>query len=257
MKLNGLVLAGGRSSRLGTDKATLKWHGIPQWQYLADLISNPCETVCISWRTDSGNYEHISDSIENIGPIGGIHSAFLKTPDRPWLVLACDMPFIDLETIQKLVSGIDSSYSVIYGYNKEKDQKEPAIAVWMPDSAQQIELNIAQGNYQLQNMLKDGKPILLSEEKLFNVNTLEDYFLAKKKLPYLPIDCNYYDHVEAAALHPQATITYFDLVEFKTVNAHIKTTEIKNHEEYLLLQSGEKIRMDMIESINSVPNPKQ
>jgi molybdenum cofactor guanylyltransferase len=113
-KISGFVLAGGRSSRLGRDKALLPWppnpseegnsqtllqHSISRLQYVCDTIS-----VCAN-RDDfpfAGNI--IADALPASGPLGGIVAA-LEHSTTDWnLMLAVDLPFLPVEALQALVA---------------------------------------------------------------------------------------------------------------------------------------------------------
>src|ERR1700729_4125113 len=95
IKINGLVLAGGRSSRMGRDKTSIPWHGKEQQYYMADMLKPLCCEVFISHRKEQGfetdeNYKILVDAYTGIGPYGAILSAFEFQPDAAWLVVACD-----------------------------------------------------------------------------------------------------------------------------------------------------------------------
>ena len=102
--LNGLVLAGGKSVRMGYDKGIISWHGKEQQYYLADLLQSLCNDVYISCRLDQqkeidNKYQTLPDTFTNLGPFGAILSAFREKPDTAWLVVACDLPLLDIRDI--------------------------------------------------------------------------------------------------------------------------------------------------------------
>lgn len=101
--LKGLVLAGGRSTRMGSDKGLLNWHGKPQREYLVELLQSVGLEAYISCRSDQvaalAGFNIVVDQEEAQGPLGAIYSAFLKEPNTAWLVVACDMPFLDAATL--------------------------------------------------------------------------------------------------------------------------------------------------------------
>ena len=114
--LHGLVLAGGRSSRMGTDKAALLHpDGRPLARRTCDLLAEAgCETVLLSLRHDQelppgfedlGNVRVIRDPEgRSEGPLAGMLAAMRSEPDADWLVLACDLPRLDVKTLSHLVS---------------------------------------------------------------------------------------------------------------------------------------------------------
>ena len=110
-ELYGLVLTGGASTRMRKDKASLKFHGKAQAAYCYELLGKFCSKVFISNRKEQKNspgqkrFPQIHDQAPylNIGPLGGILSAMTKFPNVDWLVLACDLPFVNEETIHYLI----------------------------------------------------------------------------------------------------------------------------------------------------------
>lgn len=75
-KLNGLVLAGGKSQRMGNPKDKINWHGKEQRYFAADLLAPFCNEVFISCRKDQlenfdPNYNALTDTFLNMGPSGG------------------------------------------------------------------------------------------------------------------------------------------------------------------------------------------
>jgi len=129
--LYGLVLAGGRSTRMGTDKAALVHpDGRPLARRTLDLLSMECSKVVISLRHDQdippmiGESEHVSIVRDpeggSEGPLAGILSAMRSAPEADWLVLACDLPRLDAETLSHLVSSRNPD-EVFLSYRSEFD----------------------------------------------------------------------------------------------------------------------------------------
>ncbi len=105
-KTFGLVLCGGKSTRMGMDKALLEYHGIPQYQWATNLLAGFCDTVYCSVSkalADQIEGPIIIDNELDQGPLGGIHSAFEFNPEVNWLVMPCDMPELQSSEIELLV----------------------------------------------------------------------------------------------------------------------------------------------------------
>lgn len=134
----GLILAGGFSRRMGQDKAALEFHGKPQVMHGYELLSHFCEKVFVSLRPDQQYYNLpiIVDlnKFENIGPIGGILSAMERFPKVAWIVLACDLPYVNQQTLQYLISRRDASKMATAFKSSLNNLPEPLCAIWEPSA---------------------------------------------------------------------------------------------------------------------------
>lgn len=182
--LYGLVLAGGRSVRMGRDKGAMQWHGKEHRYLLADMLTTVCSDVFISCRSEQQsdidtNYRTLTDSVEGAGPLIAILSAFSKYPDVAWLVVACDLPLLDKATISYLVANRKPE-SIATTFLSPHDQlPEPLITVWEPASYPLLLAHIADGykcprkalirNENLVNVLVPPNPFAL-----INANTQDD-----------------------------------------------------------------------------------
>lgn len=134
-KLNGLVLNGGKSQRMGAAKGDIRYQNKTQKEVEADLLSRFCNQTYYSLSTKSkedSDYETILDSFSGLGPYGGILSAFRQNPNCAWLTVACDLPYMDEGTIAQLVQARNPSKLATCFYNPETDFPEPLITIWEP-----------------------------------------------------------------------------------------------------------------------------
>ena len=132
--LYGLVLAGGRSRRMATDKSQLVYQGQPQAEHLVSLVQQICgPKTFISCRQDQRfACERIEDSFLNMGPMGGLLSAMSLHPEAAWLVVAVDMPFLQVENLRHL-AGARQVLKVATAYlNPENNLPEPLLAIYEP-----------------------------------------------------------------------------------------------------------------------------
>lgn len=111
--VNGLLLAGGKSRRMGFDKAGLKVH---RNESLRDrglrLLSEVCTSSFLSIAADDErpySIPTLRDATPGLGPLGGILTALELSPHQAWLVLACDLPQLDADTLAQLVTSRDPS----------------------------------------------------------------------------------------------------------------------------------------------------
>ncbi|WP_211483209.1 NTP transferase domain-containing protein [Fodinibius roseus] len=139
--LKGLVLAGGKSTRMHTDKTRLDYHGKQQRLYLYELMEDYCNEVFLSCRKDQkkgipGNYNIITDSFLEMGPLGGLLSAFRAYPNSAFLAVACDLPLLSPQTLQALVENRNPSKIATAFQKNESRFPEPLITIWEPKSYQ-------------------------------------------------------------------------------------------------------------------------
>lgn len=187
--LNGLVLAGGKSVRMGFDKTVIEWHGKEQRDYVADLLKEICVDVFISCREDQAsaitNYKTITDTFTGLGPYGAILSAFRENPDAAWFVVASDLPLMDKETLQFLVDRRNIAAVATTFESPHDGLPEPLITIWEP-KAYPILLNfLSQGYSCPRKALRNNNVHIIKAaypEKLMNVNTEEELIAAKKLL---------------------------------------------------------------------------
>ncbi|MDB5010037.1 MAG: mobA [Mucilaginibacter sp.] len=188
--LNGLVLAGGKSVRMGHDKGLVNWHGKEQRYYVADLLKPYCNEVFISCRAEQQHevdsaYKTIEDTFTGLGPFGAILSAFRENPDQALLVVACDLPLLDAATLQYLVTNRNVS-SIATAYKAEFDGfPEPLITIWEPKSYPVLLAFLAQGYSCPRKVLINSEITLLKSpdsNALTNVNTPEELETIKRVL---------------------------------------------------------------------------
>ena len=185
--LNGLVLAGGKSVRMGHDKGLIDWHGKEQRYYIADLLADVCNDVFISCRDDQQqeietSYKVLPDTFIGLGPYGAILSAFREQPNAAWLVLASDLPLIDKATINYLVEHRDTS-SIATTFESSFDGlPEPLISIWEPKSYPVLLSFLTQGYSCPRKALINSNSTVLKApdaDVLMNVNTPEELARAK------------------------------------------------------------------------------
>lgn len=181
--LKAIVLAGGKSSRMGTDKAMLLNSNLYFWEYLADMCAAIGLETHISCRKDQifhekSNYPIIFDSYDQIGPMGGILSAFQDCRETAWLVLACDMQGISTKNIEYLISKRDARKDASIIFN-QADKAEPLFGIWESSSKQKLLDLYNIEDYSLQKVLEisDICKVQLEDDSLsfININSPQDY----------------------------------------------------------------------------------
>ena len=134
--VKGLVLAGGKSLRMGENKALLDYHGMSQVDYACGQMNTCVVETHISCRPDqdeySDQYAKVYDTFSGIGPFGAILSAFRLDPNSAWLVMACDQPLLKEEHLQRLIDERDPSKIATCYFNPDTGFPEPLITLWEP-----------------------------------------------------------------------------------------------------------------------------
>jgi molybdopterin-guanine dinucleotide biosynthesis protein A len=111
--IHGIVLAGGRSSRMGTDKARLAVDGVPLLRRIVETIAPLCRGVTVVVpASDPQRYTDLlgpdtalaADRYDDKGPLAGIHAGLLAMPDECGcgFVIACDMPLFSLQLFRRM-----------------------------------------------------------------------------------------------------------------------------------------------------------
>lgn len=179
----GLVLAGGKSRRMGRDKATLQRHGKSQLAYVAELLEAQVDRVFVSTRADQqdeperARFEQIVDSVDTGGPAAGILSAIAAHPDVDWLVVACDLPNIDSETIGFLLENRSSTQPFTAFESTHDGLPEPLCAIYHEGSGDIVRAFVGDGVNCPRKILINSDTLLLTQpnpRSLDNVNTPDD-----------------------------------------------------------------------------------
>jgi molybdopterin-guanine dinucleotide biosynthesis protein A len=173
------------------DKAALRYHGRTQVEWAHELLSGLCAATFVSVRPDQRDeptraaYAQIVDRQPGIGPLAGISAALLEHPKAAWLVVACDLPFLTVSTLQHLVAERDIR-QIATAYRSSRDGlPEPLCAIWEPAAREAVQVHLAAGKQCPRKLLinSDCKLIDLPEPNaLDNVNTSEELSAAAAAL---------------------------------------------------------------------------
>lgn len=142
-KLRGLVLCAGKSSRMQQDKSAMSHFGKPHAEFLADLLSDQCDEVYYSVRADQSFESHLQRYPQIIdtkltGPGSGILEAFARYPHSHWLVVACDMPYVDEKSLKMLIDGYQAQKVATCFQNPENKLPEPLLAIYSPQAVEKL-----------------------------------------------------------------------------------------------------------------------
>jgi molybdopterin-guanine dinucleotide biosynthesis protein A len=176
----GLVLAGGKSSRLGQDKTRVVHEGQTLLTRTATLLERHVDQVYLSCRHTpdaDGPWPVITDETERIGPAGGIITALRKF-EKPIFVLACDLPFMEDSIIERLMDAREKRpHDCVLTTWQLKDSGfiENLVAIYEPKSLPLLEDGVARGIFKLSRLIPAElrHTLIYTEDErrhFFNVN---------------------------------------------------------------------------------------
>lgn len=178
--LRGIVLAGGQSSRMGTDKSRLQFHGTEQYKHALRLLEPLCASVHLSSASpdafpDGDNV--LVDRVIGLGPFGALLTAFMYDPNAAWLVLAVDLPLVDSAMLGELIAARRPDHMATAFVNPETGFPDPLCTIWEPKSYHRMLLALGEGISCPRKVLINSDSALIhpeNPEKLANANTPED-----------------------------------------------------------------------------------
>jgi molybdenum cofactor guanylyltransferase len=180
--VNGLVLSGGKSTRMGSDKGSLNYHGIPQRRHVFNLLAAHCKAVFVSCNGEQAkniaDLPVMQDSFLGLGPLGGILSAFQQNPNVAWLTIACDLPYLNAETIDYLITHRNPSKMATAFLDADGVFPEPLVTIWEPRAYPILLQFLSQGYSCPRKALINSDVEILKAPDAFafkNVNTTEEY----------------------------------------------------------------------------------
>ena len=189
--LKVLIMVGGKSSRMGSEKSQLNYRGKSHDLFIADLCTELNLPFAFSCSNENAaryaqlGFEVITDTFLHLGPKGGILSAFQSQPDTAWLTVACDLPFIEKSFFTELIAN-RQFYRLATAYlSPVNEMPEPLACIWEPKSYARALQFLALGNSCPRKVLLQSDIYVFnaSEPKwLTNVNTPEEAALTKKQL---------------------------------------------------------------------------
>lgn len=183
--MNGIILAGGRSRRLGTDKTVVSLGGKRLTQIAMDTISLVADDIIIVTNSPELFRDlpaRLTPDVEpGAGPLGGILSGLLASDQLHNLVVACDMPFLNVELLrymETLVEGHDVVIPRVEGY------LEPLHAIYSQACVEPIRSLLVEHNFKIIEVLDQVRVRYVEQEDIekfdpahfsfFNINTPED-----------------------------------------------------------------------------------
>lgn len=181
MKTTGIILAGGKSSRVGQNKALLELAGKKIIEIIYGKIRNSfCEILVIS--NTPQDYEFLGlktykDIFPGLGPLAGIHSGLLNSSTERNFIISCDLPLISTEAVEYIRDYKSDKAAVIY---KMGDYLQFLCGIYTKKCLTPIEDALISKSLKLRDFVikidaEKIKADRFSDEIFFNLNTIEDY----------------------------------------------------------------------------------
>lgn len=179
-EIGGLVVCGGESSRMGMDKSLLVYHKKSQSYHVYEMLQPLCKEVFISCNQKQSTaipieYKKIVDLdlYGNIGPMAALLSAFTQYPEKDFITIACDYPFLEIEDIQKLIDEKDEDQLAICYYNSLTEMKEPLLAYYSKECLPKLLQFYENKDYSLKNFLKEINAKKIAPASIQNITSVD------------------------------------------------------------------------------------
>lgn len=177
MQVTGIVIAGGKSSRMGTNKALVEYDGQRMIDRAIGIIRPLCDELIISSNEPipSLNFPIVSDEHDSIGPMGGLYACLSQSKTDVNLIIPCDVPSLNTAIYEKLLEQ-HRGFDVVLPRHQE-DKVEPLIAIYRTRVLAIINEQIALKDYKMMHLLDRLKVGYVDfEESIFfkNMNSPKD-----------------------------------------------------------------------------------
>jgi molybdopterin-guanine dinucleotide biosynthesis protein A len=152
--MNGILLCGGKSSRMGSDKGMVNYKGRPLILYGFEVLKSSTSKIYLSSNTNRYQFlecEIVPDEIHGIGPVGGIYSCLKQSSTDLNLVLSCDTPRVTSSFLSFLIQSYENGFDVILP--SHNGNIEPLVALYHKNLLPHLEREINTGNYALSSIL--------------------------------------------------------------------------------------------------------
>lgn len=186
-QLTGIILSGGRSSRMGTEKGLADFRGKPLISHAIKALEPIVDTIIIGANNEFAykgfGFDIVGDEIKNIGPIGGILSTLRYSKTKNNFILSCDTPFVSTDLLNYLYQN-SKDYDVVVAAHGD-NKLEPLCGFYSRNTIKDIEASIEEGNYKLQDFfnkvsfkaLRVNTMPFYTKNLFFNINKPENLIL--------------------------------------------------------------------------------
>ena len=177
MKLSGIIIAGGKSSRMGADKTRMQFNDKTFLEHAVDLLKDFTDEIIISINreTDLGIHT-VKDEIPDIGPLGGLYTALKNIQNNAAIVIPVDTPLLSKDVLKYLIENYSEHYQAcIFEVN---GKTEALVGIYHQNILPEIEEQIRKKDYKLQNLLQKSVARKINADifaaDFVNINTKEN-----------------------------------------------------------------------------------
>jgi molybdopterin-guanine dinucleotide biosynthesis protein A len=185
-QITGIILSGGKSSRLGEEKGLVELNGKPLINYSIEILKPVCDIIIISANNNLDDYKAfgydvVEDEIKGIGPMGGLMACLKRSETRYNFVMSCDTPFIPSELFTFLLNSIENFQAAIPVHHA--NYFEPLSAVYATNIIWELQHCIENDTFKMIDFLEkvNAKKIFIddhlpfyNDEMFVNMNTRKD-----------------------------------------------------------------------------------
>ena len=185
-QLTGIILSGGKSSRMGEEKGLVDFQGKPLISYAIDALVPLVDSIIIGANNELEAYKKfgfniVEDEIKEIGPIGGLLTTLKYSETEQNFVLSCDMPFLNTDLMNYFLQNM-FDFDVVVATHDD-DKIEPLCGIYSKNIIPEIEAAIDKEHYKLLDLINkvrfkairiDTSLPFYSHQLFYNINRHED-----------------------------------------------------------------------------------
>jgi molybdopterin-guanine dinucleotide biosynthesis protein A len=199
--VTGVILAGGRSSRMGSNKALLPYRGGRFIEVISRQLAELFrEVIVVTNHPDQYAFvpfRKVSDTFPGMGPLAGIHAGLAASSGDAAFVVACDMPYLNPLLIRRLVRNAGSGRVVI---PESPHGPEPLHAVYGKECLDEIQVSLAAGETRIRSFFGRSSVLTIPASEVArydpdfrsfcNINTPQEYFTMRnvERIPPVPVE---------------------------------------------------------------------
>ena len=178
--ISGLVLAGGLSTRFGSDKAAAQVGGLSLLERAVRLLESCLEDVWVSVRPDQASdalrsrFRCLFDRYPGQGPAAGLEAAHAEAPEHAWLALACDQPGLGGADLRRLIAERDAGAAATAFCDPQTNAPQPLCAIYEPATLAGLAQATAAGSGPSPRAYLASRPLKLIPLDITNINSHED-----------------------------------------------------------------------------------